>query len=487
MGLQAAFFSTRSALAASAAQTANVSKNIANVNEANYARRVVSLETFYDSGVRVDGVQRATAGALSDAVLSATSRSATDSAISDALTRLKSLIGDPQSDGSPSARIGALQNSLVAAASAPESAPARQAALEAASNLASALRDGSAQVSALRADADAQMMVGVQRVNKLLADFDHTNREVVRGTHAGVDVSDALDKRDAILKELSGYVGVSTTIDPNGSMAIYADGGATLYQDGARSVQMQPSANLAAGATGGAIYIDGVAVTGPNSIMKISEGSLSGLARVRDSLAPDVQSQLDEVARGLITSFSETDQSATPTAPARTGLFTWNGAPGLPAAGTSGVASQLQIDPAFDPAQGGNLNLLRDGGAGGAAYVYNQTGAAGYSARLSGLAGALTTAQTFSPGGVGSTSASVIDFATQFASRFETMRQSATQNAESAATLSSQAEAALSNVTGVNLDDQMTQMLDFERSYQTAAKMMSTINQMYSALFDAVR
>ncbi len=58
------------------------------------------------------------------------------------------------------------------------------------------------------------------------------------------------------------------------------------------------------------------------------------------------------------------------------GLFTWSGAPGMPAAGTlvNGLAGSIRLNAAIDSAQGGNPALLRDGGANGAAYVANTSG-----------------------------------------------------------------------------------------------------------------
>ncbi|MGG2474958.1 flagellar hook-associated protein FlgK, partial [Rhizobium sp. BR5] len=57
--------------------------------------------------------------------------------------------------------------------------------------------------------------------------------------------------------------------------------------------------------TGNAIYVDGVALKAGNGSNTTAEGSLQGLMQVRDDLAPTMQSQLDEIARGLITMFAE--------------------------------------------------------------------------------------------------------------------------------------------------------------------------------------
>ena len=60
------------------------------------------------------------------------------------------------------------------------------------------------------------------------------------------------------------------------------------------------------------------------------------------------------------------------------GLFTFAGATGVPStAATTGLANEIEINANVDPSQGGNVNLLRDGGISDTAnpdYTYNATG-----------------------------------------------------------------------------------------------------------------
>ncbi|MCI0466665.1 MAG: flagellar hook-associated protein FlgK, partial [Beijerinckiaceae bacterium] len=48
--------------------------------------------------------------------------------------------------------------------------------------------------------------------------------------------------------------------------------------------------------------------------------------------------------------------------------------------------------------------------------------------------------------------------------------------------LLSTAKTALSNATGVNLDDEMAKMLDLERSYSATAKLLAAIDAMFASL-----
>ncbi len=112
--------------------------------------------------------------------------------------------------------------------------------------------------------------------------------------------------------------------------------------------------------------------------------------------------------------------------------------------------------------------------------------AAGYNTLINNDMSALTATTTF-PSGTGlATSNSLTGQAAASASWLDGQYQTATNNATYQSTLSTQASQALSNATGVNIDSQMSQMLDLENSYQASAKVISTISSMFSSLLQAV-
>jgi flagellar hook-associated protein 1 FlgK len=229
-------------------------------------------------------------------------------------------------------------------------------------------------------------------------------------------------------------------------------------------------------------------VTGANAVMPLQTGELVGLSAVRDDLATTYQDQLDEIARGLITIFAEADQNAVPALPNATGLFTYTG-PAIPAAATivPGLAGSIKVNALVDPAQGGNAKLIRDGGINGAAYVYNTTGEAGFTGRISQLVNLMTTQSAFDPNAGASTAASIINFAASSTSWLESKRSSASADSDYQTTLLDRSNQALSNVKGVNTDDEMAKMLELERSYSASAKLIATVDQMLQSLLAAVR
>lgn len=174
--------------------------------------------------------------------------------------------------------------------------------------------------------------------------------------------------------------------------------------------------------------------------------------------------------------------------PALPGLFTYAGATTAPSATIiPGLSSQISVASAVDPLQGGALDKLRDGGiSGNSAYIYNPSHAPAYAERIIELANTASAMQNFDPlAGLGTTGS-----LTSFSAASNGWMSAQRKQIDSAATyydeLVSQTTQALSNATGVNLDEQMSKMLALENAYQASAKLLQVVNSMYDSLFSAI-
>ncbi|QIG49902.1 flagellar hook-associated protein FlgK [Nordella sp. HKS 07] len=491
MSLSAGLNIARSALAAVSGQTAVISRNISALNDPHYARRTANVASLVSGGgVEISSITRSTDKVLFTTKLDAASRAMMHEEIAASLDALENTINDPNLGRSPSALIGKFNDALQLYANAPHDVTAASSAVAAAANLANALNDATSTVQGVRAQADADMASSVDRINSLLSRLEDVNAIIVSQSETAGDLNDYLDQREKIISELSEEIGIKTVSRGRNDLVVYTDGGVTLFESRARAVTFQSTGAFTAGIEGNAVYVDGVPVTGDTAGMKTHSGRLAGYAAVRDTLAPAYQSQLDEVARGLIVAFRESDQSAAPALPDVPGLFTWSGAPATPGGAiVPGIAGSIKVNANVNPAVGGNVNLLRDGGISNPAnpaYVYNDSGAAGFSDRLRELLDIMSTPQGFdTQAGLG-TNVTLVKFAGASAGWLEEARRSATSDADYSATLLNRAGSALSNVTGVNLDEEMTIMLELERSYQASAKLVSTIDSMFDTLLAAV-
>ncbi len=491
MGLATAANIAQSALNTVTAQTQVLTRNIAGANDTTtFNTKVANVVTIAGGGAQVASVSRVQNQTLFENVLNATSSSAAQTAISDGLTQLEATVGaasDGSAGQSPSTLLSNFTNALQSYESSPSDAALADSAVSSAQTLAQSLNSATSTVQNVREQADASMSQSVEQINSLLQQFQTVNAQIMSGNANGTDVTDAQDSRDSILTQLAQQIGITTVTNANGGMNIYTDSGATLFQGTARTVSFTPTTSYTSGTTGNAVYVDGVPVTGSGSTMPIQSGALAGLANLRDDVTVTYQSQLDSIAGNLISTFAETDQSGGG-GPTQPGLFTTPGATGMPAS-DMGLAGMIEINANVDPNQGGNASLLRDGGISdpsGTAYTYNTSGDGSYTGRLDQLLGNLSATATFDPAGGIGTSDTLSDYATNSVSWLEAQRSNASSAGTYQSTLLSQATTALSNTTGVNIDSQMSQMLNLENSYQASAKLMSTIDGMFGALMQTM-
>jgi flagellar hook-associated protein 1 FlgK len=379
MSLTSAWNVATASLATNAGLTSIVSRNISNAQNATgyVSAKVANLVTGSSGASIIQSISDLTNATLFNAMLSSTSASAAAQALSNGVTQLQRTVSDATATTdsttaaqSPSSLLQALSTTLQTYSASPGNSSAAASVLSAAQNLTSGLNSASATTQDARETADQDMTTSVARINSLLSQFQQVNTTIVNGTASGADITDALDQRGAILQSLSQQIGVTTTTSSNGSMSIYTDSGATLFDTSARTVSMTPTTTYTASTVGAAVYVDGVPVTGANATMPIQSGALAALAHLRDTIATQYQSQLDSIAGGLVNAFAETGQTPATASSTLPGLFTYPGATSVPGSNLiPGLAGAITVSSAVDPAQGGNLDLIRDGGVNGSSYI----------------------------------------------------------------------------------------------------------------------
>lgn len=487
-GISLALSNALSGLMATTGQTVVTSRNITRTNDENYTREISTTSTNASGGASLDPTQRAADKKLLDALLQSTSMSSGQSTLLNSITALSNTVGDVQDDGSVAWSIDQFQQKLQAVEADPGNSTLANQAIAGAKTLASALNSASQVTQAVRSDADAGMAKSVATINDLLAQFQKLDNSIAGNSLDPDSRAAAMDSRDAVLKKLSAEIGIQTVTRSDNSTAIYTDGGVTLFDKSPRLLTFSAATTLTPGMSGAPVYADGVQITGSSSPMPSKTGNLVAYAQVRDQIAPTYQNQLDEIARVLITSFSEKDQSVSPSQSDATGLFSYGGSPAVPGAAlVPGLASQIKVNSVFDPASGGNANLLRDGGANGAAYKYNSLNVSGFQGRLQSLTQAMGQTQSFSASTQLPASNTILGLATASAGWVEATRSDADSKATNAVATQTRTKAALMSATGVNLDSEMATMLNLEKSYQASAKVLTTINQMLGDLFQVVR
>jgi flagellar hook-associated protein 1 FlgK len=481
MSLSSALSIAQSALLTTSRQTSVVSRNVSDASNPDYARRTATVVSTAPGARSID-IERATNAQLFRQNLSALSAWSGQTTLSAGMDRLQLAVNGVDNAASASTAIGELQNALQLYATSPSNQNLGASVLNAAQQVIRSLNDGTNAIQTFRTDIDGQISSAVGQLNDLLSQFEAVNKAIISGTRSGTDVSDALDKRDALLKKIAEYVPISTYTRGDNDMVVTTTDGTTLFETVPRSVSFTPSPGYAPTTTGATVYIDNVPISLGSAGASEATGKLAGFLQLRDSVASTMQSQLDEIARGLIDAFAEQG----PAPPSLAGLFTWQGGPAVPTTLQTGLAAEIRINAAIDPSVPGSINLLRDGGINGAAYVKNTTGGASFADLLIQYGDRLDAPMTFSPAAGIAASSSVTIFSANAIGWFEGIRQQATALADTKEALATRTAEALSNDTGVNVDMEMSLMLDLEHTYQASARLMSTIDQMLNALLEAV-
>lgn len=490
MSLSTTFSTARSALAVSSAMSSVTSRNIAGAGEADYSQKRVVVTTG-SSGLRQVGIERSADEAVRRNLLDATARASAADQVSQGYTKISQALNLGSDHASVVARIGDLEASIQTASSDPRNLAGLQGVVESAGRVSKALNSSYAGVRQIQADSDKAIESSVVKINALLADFADIQGLLSRDRGSAVDISELEDRRDVVLGALATEVGITTAQGSDGSLSIFASGGAVLYSGGARSVQFTPTQDFESGALGGAVFIDGVNVTGPGKSMSVLSGKLAGAIQTRDVVVPQTLLQLDQIALSLVSAFSEEAVNDNSQAPRLAGLFSFGQNFLLTGAEPVSDASKfITVNSNVDPSRGGLLTRLRDGGIsapGDIRYSRNPSGAADYAGVLIEKLGDMASRRP-------------VDQSLGFGSELTVSELGqGVLSALGAKVVNSENEAAqlnvtadgfaafLSNATGVNLDDELSRLLQIENSYRATTKIISAVDSLYQSLFDAVR
>lgn len=480
MSLSAALGIAQNSLLNTQRQTGVLARNVANVHNPDYARRTAVLSSLAP-GARVIEIARATDMALFKQNLAAISGYEAQRTVVSGLDWLAVSVNGVDNVSSPATLIGKLQEAVQLYASNPTNRTVGESAVEAARDVLRTLNDGTRAIQTFRSDMDRQIATGVGQLNELLAEFKIENDNIINGRVDGQAPLDAYDRRDAILKKIAEFVPISTITRTNNDMMIVTADGTTLFETVPRHVAFTPVPFYSAATSGNGIFVDGIPLASPAGANTSAEGTLAAMMQMRDDFAVGAQTYLDEIARGLVSAFAETQPN--PLLPAQTapGLFTWPGAPAMPADGVliAGLAEMVTLNPQIDPRQGGDPQLLRDG----ATFDANPDDNASFTALLNGFAAALDKPIDF----VNSGNTSLMQYSASAINWMEHARSTASGAAEIKGAMVFRTTEALSNATAVNMDEEIALMLELEHSYAASAKMLQMIDELLRTLLNIAR
>ncbi|GJE73730.1 flagellar hook-associated protein FlgK [Methylorubrum suomiense] len=323
-----AFTTATAGLRLTQSQIGVVSQNIANVGTVGYVRRSLSPITTGpgNSGVASGTITRAIDAAALKQLRSETSGAAYTSTMSGIRTQLDALYGRP---GDPSALDGMFNSftlSLQSLAANPTSTAARSTVISAASGLASTIGTAANGVQALRSGLEAQLATDTKDASNLLAQLAKLNVRLGTTPESDAARPELEDQRDQALNSLSALMDINAVTQNDGSVSVLTGSGVTLVDhENAATLSFSGRGTLAAGA----LYSNDPSESGVGTIVAttpgggkidlidsgaIRSGSIAAAVELRDTVLPQAQRQLDDLAAGLARSMS--DRVATGSKPA---------------------------------------------------------------------------------------------------------------------------------------------------------------------------
>jgi len=488
MSISSALNNAASGLAAQTRLAETISNNVANALTPGYARRATELSSVslggYGQGVAVGATTRA-----ENATLTA-ERRAMDAALgasgtrSDAYDRILTAIGDTTSASSVATLATGLETALMAATASPQSTTALAGAVSAAKDLATAINRASDETGQLRSEADTEIGRQVTQLNAALHRIDALNDKITTLVAAGGDTANLEDQRAQLIDSVAAIVPLKVARRDGGQVALFSRNGGVLlegkvYELGFTPAATAVTAEMTVGAGLSGLAQDVGALTGPVAITAGSGaglfdgGTLGALFELRDTIAPQAQSEIDAYAADLVDRF----QSLMPPGAldaAGDGLFVDAGA-----GGQAGLAGRLAVNAAVDPSAGGAVWRLRDGLAAAS------QGSVGNGATLQALSDAMTAART--PTGFAATSARggsaalASEITSFFAARAARSDEDRAYLSARQATLAEQE----SSATGVDTDTELQSLTLVEQAYAANAKVLSVIDELMQLLLES--
>ncbi|MCW5945907.1 MAG: flagellar hook-associated protein FlgK [Fimbriimonadales bacterium] len=418
--------------------------NLANVNTRGYSRQIVEFDqtaplTYFGlrpftvgTGAFISSVNRARDMFVEGRIIQTQSEQSRLGQMLTSLRGIEMVFGEPSSDGI-SGNLSAMFDSWARLAANPADDAARLDVRSRSMLLVGRIREIDAQLGAEQVRLDAEIRATIDQVNQLGTKIKELNDSIRAQRAIGSTPNDLLDLRDRAIQELAAIVDIRKQELPDGTMTIFINQHTLVDQVAARPL---PTEYDAATST----------IQLPNKDIQIKGGKLAGLMAGINS-ANNYRAQLDTFVNELRTAVNALHFTGT----------NLNGTTGIDFfVGTNG-ARDLEIDP----------QILAD--------IRNIAAGASGAPGDGGLANAIAELRDTELAGLGNRSA------TRF---FNDMIAVLGQDSASIAiafdtqlATMTQLEAQRQSVSGVNVDEELANMMRYQRSFQAAAKILSVLDQ----------
>lgn len=447
--LNASLASALSGLIAEQGALAATTNNVANVNTPGYSREqpvlaasdpVVDDPLTFGTGVTLQSIESIRDPILESQIQQQTQSQGQFSALASALQQTQ--VNFTTSTTDIGTQISNFFSSINQLSTNPSDLSLRQGVLTAAGNLATSFNTTANNLTQQQSSLDLSVVQQVGQINQLTQQIAALNQQVSNLQDVGESAGTFIDQRTQAIDQLSALVDVSV-IPSDNTLTLTTANGAPLVT-GQQSFQLQTQATTAGLHD---VYSQGTDITS-----EITSGQLGGTLQARDQEIPAIQTQLDTLASGLANAVNTV----------QLGGFDLNGNAGTnlfnpPPAGGTGAAASLSVaitNPSL-------IAASSDGTAGS-----NGNAEAMYALSNQAVIGGQSPSDYYS--GI------------VFNVGNDTSNASAEQTASSQ--VLQQLNDQRASISGVSLDEEAANMVQYQDAYSASAQVITTINDMMYAV-----
>jgi flagellar hook-associated protein 1 len=447
--------SALSGLATAKARIDTVSRNISNAGNDSYSRKVQDSTTTDLGGVVAGPIRRSVDESINRALREVGGETNRLDVTVKMLGNVEAVLGTPSASSSLGSVMGRLQNAYHNLSVSPHKDAAYGSTVSAAQDLARTFNSVYGAMEEQRSEANTELKVAVADVNETLQQIDQTNKAILVGRSG--DTTDLEDRRDALLQKLTGLMEVTTFTKTDGQVAVYTRSGAPLVDASVRTLDpselgaVQPSA-------------------GPPLII-VRTGKIGGLLGIRDVAMPAAQAQLDEIARATAEEFKATGVELFKDGGSTTVDTT------LDPTQTVGLAGRIAVNDAYVQ----NPALIRDGNSAIPLGPADTTFIDAAAALFTKSNVAFNSVAGIPPSG------SLLQVATDFVAQRGNDRVAASDALDHQKNLQQVFQDKRSQVSGVSVDDELSQLVQLQQSYSAAARIIETTKSLLDQLVQAVQ
>jgi len=479
-GLSAILNIARGAMNANQLAMQVISHNMANVNTPGYTRQkaVVQTQTPLNlnrlkigTGVLVDSVVQYFDRYTTRAIHEKTSSLKDYESKALVLSSVEALWNETE-ESSLSQTLDEFWNAWQEVASNPGGTAERTALLEKAKILTGKFNSLSQELGQAGQNLNTDLRMGVEEVNRLAGQIAKLNGRIGSAEGSQTAANDLRDQRNQLLEELSGWVGITYLEQDNGSVTV-------LTREGLLLVNGNESWDLSA--AGDSIYYNGI----ENDVSdRLTGGKIGGWLDLREETLPQYLANLDEMAGTLIQGVNNLHLAGY-TLSGGTGMYFFENfqtAPAVPNPGDySGAAAYISLssDVSESPEN------IAAGGVSGA------PGDNGNALSIAALQtdGSLNIRKWTITDRGGSTSShlqtgTLDDYYQGLIGELGILTEETNENQDFTQSLLDSLAEVRDSVSGVNLDEELTEMMKVQHAYEAASKVISVVDQMMQTLLD---